>query len=124
MPRLTVAMPNAHREVDEPTPEDVVAAIGSLQGAGEVSLGEPTEIWLGVAGGPGRYFVGFSSVQDGTTLQARAIDPHGGPIDAVIGGQPTTLDPAYLVPIGVATTAALHFLQAEEASPAITWDPV
>jgi hypothetical protein len=121
MPRLTVATSASDRQVDAPTAEEVVAAIEELHGDGEVGLGEPTGIWLGVAGGPDRYFVGYADAQAGLTLQARAEEADGHAVEALIGGQPTTLPPAYLVPIHVATAAALHFLEAEEPAPAVTW---
>jgi hypothetical protein len=122
MLRLTVATLNADREVDEPTAEDVLAAIHSLHGDGEVGLGEPTGIWLGVAGGPDGYFVGYTNAEAGLTLQARAAEPYAEPVEAVIGGQLTTLPPTYLVPIDVATSAALHFLKAQEPAPSVAWD--
>lgn len=122
MPHLTVATSTVVREVEEPTAEDVLAAIGLLHGDGEVELGEPTGVWLGVAGGPERYFVGFTNAGAGLTLQARAAEPPGEPAQAVIGGQPTTLSPSYLVPIDVARSAALHFLTAQEPAPSVAWE--
>jgi hypothetical protein len=124
MPRLTVATSASDREVDAPTAEDVVAAIEELHGDGEVGLGDPTGVWLGVAGGPDRYFVGYTDAQAGLTLQARAEEADCQPAETLVGDQPTTLPPAYLVPIDVATAAVLHFLEAEEPAPAVNWDRV
>src|SRR4051794_25349078 len=122
MPRMTVSTPAGDREVDQPEVEQVVAAIRSLDGNGEVGLGDPPGVWLGIAGGPHRYFVGYTNPDAGLTLQARATEPSGNDIEAVIGGQPTTLSAAYLVPVELATAVALHFLETGEASPSVLWD--
>ncbi len=122
MPRLTVVTSLSDRELNGPTAEDVIAAIQALHGDGEVGLGEPTSIWLGIAGGPDRYFVAYADAHAGLTLQARTETTGGQPVEALIGGQSTTLPPAYLVSIDVATSAALHFLETQEPAPAVTWD--
>lgn len=122
MTRLTVSSFDGERQVEPATPEDAVAAIRSLGGEGDVSLGEPGDDWLGIAGGPALFFVGYSRAREGLTMQARATNPGSDPMQVVIGGQPTTLTPDYLVPLEVATAAAVHFLRYAEADPAIAWE--
>ena len=100
----------------------MITAIATLDGSGEIELYHPGVAWLGVAGGPWRFFVGCSLDEDGTIQQVRNMDPLEGGAEFVVGGQPTTLASNYLIPLEVATAAALYFLRKGAADPSITWD--
>jgi hypothetical protein len=79
MLRRTVQSTGGHRyrTIEEPQPEDVITAIVALDGKGEIELDHPGVAWLGVAGGPRRYFVGYSRDDDGMIQQARNINTAG-----------------------------------------------
>jgi Immunity protein Imm1 len=125
--RLTICVVNdsgriESTDVDDAAPSDVVTAVEALDGTGEIYLGDPSDVWLGVAGGPARYFVGYCSSNAGTILQALAEDPPTESIEFVIGGQPTPMAPQYLVDRRTALDAALHFLTTHEPTSTVAWD--
>lgn len=122
MARLTVTLPDGDRTVENPRPAEVETAIQSLDGDGEVHLGDPTEVFLGIAGGPHLFFVGYGRPNEGLMLQARSASPPESGLEVMIGGQRTTLEPQYLVPLEVASAAMRHFLATEEPSPTVGWD--
>jgi hypothetical protein len=121
MPRLTVATSTAHRETADATGGDVLAASQSLQGDGEVWLGDPTGTGLGFAGGPRRYLVAFVNSDEQVLLQAVAADPPDEDAVAVTGGQESTLPAANLVTLDVALAAATYFLAALAPDPNVKW---
>ena len=108
-------------KVDAASPEMVRSAIANLDGHGEVEL-LGSGVWLSIAGGPDRMFIGYSNDADSQILQALADQPPREAIEVIIGGQQTTLAPQYLVSPHVAETVALHFLATGQPSPEIAWD--
>ncbi len=108
------------RHVADPSPAELVAAIQALEGAGEVELDAPGRGWLGVAGGPRQYLVGFARASDEAIQQARGAERGGGSAEMVIGGQPSSIAAEYTVTLEAATAAALHFCREARRIPPST----
>jgi Immunity protein Imm1 len=107
--------------IDDVGHDAVISAIRTLDGHREVEL-FGRGAWLGIAGGPDQLFIGYSTDVDGQILQALADHPSAEPVQVMVGGQPTTLAPEFLVPPEVAQKAALHFLATRRPSPEVAWE--
>lgn len=118
---MSLSLPERTTEIEDPDRDEVEAAIRELRGNGEVWLGEPALIGLGVTGGPERYFVGFTNQVQQIQLQALAADPPAEDAIAIIGGQNSALPSANLVSVEEALSAAMYFLTNQAPSPDLEW---
>src|SRR5918994_5554084 len=105
---MSVIADGAEAVIDDPTPEAVTDAVQTLDEAvtTEVYLRASTGRWMGLAAGPERVFVGFAESAEGPFLQAVVADMSGGTASVVIGGQPTSIEAKYLLPMPVAAARA------------------
>lgn len=112
-------------ETDDATPEAVTAAVAAMNGRdlSEVYLHDPSGAWIGLLGGPDRYFVGFLETEEGPPYQALAGTTAAEAMTVIVGGQPTTLESKYLIPRKDAVAAALSFLGTGQQPQSLMWEP-
>jgi hypothetical protein len=80
------------------------------------------ETFLGISGGPGRYFVGISDHAQRIGQLTSTEGPSSDEGSVTIGGVPTSIPRRYLVGLPAATIAATHYLDTGQAAPELDWD--
>ncbi len=109
------------KEQDNAGPTHLADALTALDDRREIELVGDSGAWLGIAGGPTYFFLGYSGPDD-TIWQAVADHPPTESTAVIIGGQPTVLSARYLVGAETARAAAVHFIKVEERLPTILWE--
>jgi hypothetical protein len=108
--------------IAEADTREIASAIDSLDGHRELYLTAAEAIWMGIAGGPERFFVAWTDDGVSAIFQARHTAPSGPDGEFIIGGVPTTLAAEYLVSKEAARSAADCFLTSSGRAANLQWE--